>query len=438
MEIQKASIGVNGNRVTMAVPFAKVDRERRIVRGFATLDNVDRQGDRILPEANVRAFEKSRRNLREMHSNIAAGRVVDFQEQEFYDANTGASYRGIYVEAYVSKGAESTWEKVLDGTLSGFSIGGSILDASTEFDKAAGTSVRIIKDYTLDELSLVDNPANPLANVTGFEKNLFTMENVDGHTMVKGMVADTKVENVFYCSVDELAKTSADGSASCSVCSGDMTNIGWVESSADMSTEIGKIVTKFLDSTGSEGGVAKMSDEVTNEEVSTEEVVTTDDVAPEAEADAGTDEVSTDEVEKEETTSDDDVVTSDDTDDDEAEADADEDDDNKDLEKMFDELRDSIKKSIESGREESEKAIERKLEEFSKVYEEKFNALEEDFKGIKKSLEESAEAAEKVSKRLEAVEASTSIKKSVDVSTDKSGASEDAVFKGVFLSDFEG
>ena len=435
MEIQKASIGVNGNRVTMAVPFAKVDRERRTVRGFATLDNVDRQGDRILPEANVKAFEKSRRNLREMHSNIAAGRVVDFQEQEFYDANAGTSHRGIYVEAYVSKGAESTWEKVLDGTLSGFSIGGTILDASNEFDKAAGTTVRIIKDYSLDELSLVDNPANPLANVTGFEKNLFTMENVDGHTMVKGMVADTQVESVYYCSVDELAKTSADNSASCSVCSGDMANIGWVESSADMSTEIGKAITKFLDPTGSEGGVAKMSDEVTNEEVSTDGVVTTDDVAPEAEAEA---DAGTDEAEKDETTSEDDVVTSDETDADEAEDDADEDDDNNDLEKMFDELRDSIKKSIESGREESEKAIESKLEEFSKTYEEKFNALEEDFKGIKKSLEESADAAEKVSKRLEAVESSTSIKKSVDVSTDNSGASEDTVFKGVFLSDFEG
>jgi len=430
MEIQKASIGVKGNRVTMAVPFAKVDQERRTVRGFATLDNVDRQGDRILPEANVKAFEKSRRNLREMHSNIAAGRVVDFQEQEFYDAATNTTHRGIFVEAYVSKGAESTWEKVLDGTLSGFSIGGSIVDASNEFDKAAGTSVRIIKDYNLDELSLVDNPANPLANV-------FTIEKVDGHTMVKGMVADTQVENVYYCSVDELAKTSNADSASCSVCAGDMVNIGWVESSADMSTEIGKTVSKFLDPTGSEGGVAKMSDEVTTDDVKTDDVVTTDNVQPEADADTVDTENDDAKVEDAETKSEDkedaptdDVVTSDDV---KTEAD-----DDQDLEKMFDELRDSIKKSIETGREESERVIEEKLTEFSKAYEEKFNALEEDFKGIKKSLEDSAEAAEKVSKRLEAVESSTSFKKSVDVSTDKSGNSEDAVFKGVFLSDFEG
>ena len=403
MEINKATMGISGSRITMTVPFSKVDKERRTVRGFATLDNLDKQGDRILPEANVRAFEKSRRNLREMHANIAAGRVVDFEEQTYYDAKTDTTYKGIFVEAYVSLGAESTWAKVLDGTLQGFSIGGSIIDASREFDKAAGKTIQIIKDYSLDELSLVDNPANPLANI-------FSVEKVDGHAMIKGMAVDTHLENVFYCSVDELAKTSSESAANCSVCDGDMSNIGWVESAADMSNEIGKVVSKFLSPTESEGGVTKMSDEViTTEtvepEVEVEETVT----EPEAEVET--------EVEVE------------------AEPDVEET-DKVDLEKMFDELRDSITKSIDDSRSESEQAIQAKIDEFSKSYQEKFETLENDFAGLRKSLEGMSDAAEKVSKRLDAVEASTSVKKSTDVTSETTVEGEDhSLFKGVFLND---
>jgi Putative phage serine protease XkdF len=157
------------DKVIYQMGFAKVDQERRIVSGFATLNNVDKQRDIVTTEASLKAFQSFRGNIRELHSKIAAGRLLDYGVTKFHDKVTNKVYDGIFVRAYVSKGAPDTWEKVLDGTLNGFSIGGEILDSETTFDEE-GNAIRVIKDYELSELSLVDNPANPFANVVSIEK----------------------------------------------------------------------------------------------------------------------------------------------------------------------------------------------------------------------------------------------------------------------------
>lgn len=156
-------------KVVYHMPFAKVDQEKRIVSGFATLNNVDRQADIVTTEASVKAFKNFRGNIREQHSRIAAGKMLSFGVEQYFDQVANKIYDGIFVRAYISKGAPDTWEKVMDGTLSGFSIGGNITKWDTTTDDE-GNLVRIIKEYELDELSLVDNPANPLANVVSIEK----------------------------------------------------------------------------------------------------------------------------------------------------------------------------------------------------------------------------------------------------------------------------
>ena len=231
MEINKAVMTLDGNNLKLSVPFAKVDAERRTVSGFATLDNVDQQGDIVTAEASKAAFTRFRGNLREMHAPIAVGKVLDFSEEEFYDAQTDKTYRGIFVSAFVSKGAEDTWQKVLDGTLSGFSIGGKVLDAETVYEKAVDANVQVIKDYQLLELSLVDSPANQFANVFAITKS------VDGEMMVKGIAVDVSLENILYCKTDKIAVASAREDAECAVCGNKMENIGWVESSASDKTE---------------------------------------------------------------------------------------------------------------------------------------------------------------------------------------------------------
>jgi hypothetical protein len=64
INLQKASLSMNGNSVNLTMPISKIDEEKRIVSGFATLDNIDKQGDRILPEASEKAFANFRGNVR--------------------------------------------------------------------------------------------------------------------------------------------------------------------------------------------------------------------------------------------------------------------------------------------------------------------------------------------------------------------------------------
>lgn len=231
----------DGANMRLTLPFAKVDEERRLVSGYATLDNLDSQGDVVLSEASADAFARARGNIREMHQPIAAGHLVDFREDEYYDTETQKFYRGIYVTAYVSKGAESTWEKVLDGTLTGFSIGGNIIEATNEFVKEADATVRFIKKYDLVELSLVDNPANQLANVFAIQKA------ADGSvTKMTGMMAETKIENIFWCETDGVARTIESETAECLNCGKPMVNIGWVENGEQKEEKVREIVAKFL------------------------------------------------------------------------------------------------------------------------------------------------------------------------------------------------
>ena len=221
----------------MSFPIAKVNKEKRTVSGFATLDNIDRHGDIVTSEASEKAFQRFRGNLREMHQPIAIGKVLSFQPEEYFDKESGKTYKGIYVQSYVSKGAQDTWEKVLDGTLTGFSIGGNIVQSS--FEPGDKEDRRVIKEYDLMELSLVDTPANPLANIFSIQKN------ADGDTIVKGMAADTSVENVFWCKTDKIASSSADQSKDCVICGTGMDNVGWIESSE---TEKGLAISKIIDS----------------------------------------------------------------------------------------------------------------------------------------------------------------------------------------------
>jgi len=287
MTIAKAHFDSDGDNLRLSMPFSKVDKERRIVSGFATLDNVDRQKDIVTSEASVKAFSKFRGNIREMHQPLAVGKMVAFKEDKYFDPETKKFYSGVYVSAYVSKGAQDTWEKVLDGTLSGFSIGGKMNKWDDAYDEKMDSTIRIIKEYDLVELSLVDTPANQFANILSVEK-------VDGKDTVKGI--DTQIENVFWdkdsgiviISENEVEKSPTSGEP--------MQNIGFVEkadnekanmikflvdSAKGISTiEINKEVGPMTETTNDV--VETVADEAVVEETTVEE----SQVAPEADSDA--------------------------------------------------------------------------------------------------------------------------------------------------------
>jgi hypothetical protein len=277
MTISKAQWDMEGDNVRLSMPFSKVDAERRIVSGFATLDNIDKQADIVTTDASIKAFKKFRGNIREMHQPTAVGKMVSFKEDKYFDPESKKFYSGVYVSAYISKGAQSTWEKVLDGTLSGFSIGGKMNKWDDGYDAKMDKTVRIIKDYDLTELSLVDNPANQFANI-------FSIEKVDGVDVMKGEAVDTVLENVFYDQESGLVMVSENDSETSPLTGNTMQNIGFVEKMDNEKTEMIKFLVdsaKGIDLSKMNKEVSPMTEDTT---VAADEVVVekSDEVAPEA------------------------------------------------------------------------------------------------------------------------------------------------------------
>ena len=229
----------NGENITLSVPFTKVNREKRTVSGFATLDNIDQTGDVVTSEASLKAFERFRGNLREMHQPLAVGKVVSFKPETFYDPKSGEFYNGVYVDAYISKGAQDTWEKILDGTLQGFSIGGKIINSDNEVNKATGKAVRFIKEYSLVELSVVDSPANELCNILSIQK-------MNGQLIFKGMATEVTTENIFYCADSDSVFISTDSKYVSPITGKETALIGWVETNdVNKAAEIDRILASF-------------------------------------------------------------------------------------------------------------------------------------------------------------------------------------------------
>ena len=217
---EKAYWSTDGNSISVRMPISKVDKERRIVSGWATTDSIDKQGDIVNVEASTKAFEGFRGNVREQHTPLAVGKVVSFKQDKYFDKEENAFYNGIYVDVYVSKGAEDTWHKINEGILTGFSIGGSINDSEEVYNKQLDAPVRVIKDYDLYELSLVDNPANPNSNIVSVQKFNHSDEQIEKNYL----------ENVYWCPTNDNVILSEKSDYSCPECSKNMTNIGFVES----------------------------------------------------------------------------------------------------------------------------------------------------------------------------------------------------------------
>jgi len=276
MTISKGHWATNGDSVRLSLPFAKVDKERRIVSGFASLDNLDKQGDIVTQEASMKAFAGFRGNIREMHQPLAVGKMVNFKEDRYFDPESKKFYSGVFVSAYVSKGAQDTWEKVLDGTLTGFSIGGKMNQWDDGYDEKSDATIRIIKDYDLVELSLVDSPANQFANIMHVEK-------VDGVAVVKGQ--DVELENVFYDEQSGIVMVSDQESAVSPINGEQMKNIGFVEKEDNEKMDI----VKFLVDSAKGMNTSKITEEVnpmskkTKTVEETVEVTKAEEIAPVAE-----------------------------------------------------------------------------------------------------------------------------------------------------------
>ena len=144
------------------VPITKVDATQRMIYGVAALEQEDKSGE-IFDYASSKPYVqewsnelsaatggRNLGNVRAMHGKVAAGHLQDLQ---FNDDD-----KQIEVGAKITDANE--WNKVQEGTYTGFSIGGDYVKRWKDDDGKYRYTAK------LSEVSIVDNPAMPGAHFT--------------------------------------------------------------------------------------------------------------------------------------------------------------------------------------------------------------------------------------------------------------------------------
>jgi phage head maturation protease len=181
-------------------PMTRINAATREIEVTATSEALDAFGTIFDYAASKLAFERWLGNVREMHANQAVGRRVAVICDD--------ARREVRVRLKISRGAESTWQKILDGTLCGASIGAAnVTWQETWRPEIRAEPVRVATAYDLVELSLVDNPANP---------------DCVGIAVVRGMVADEGV-------LDEIEGRRDGNTEDTELCTEDTDEIGVTE-----------------------------------------------------------------------------------------------------------------------------------------------------------------------------------------------------------------
>lgn len=403
------------DKFALSMSISKVDKARRLVYGWGTVDNPDLQDDVVTAEASQKAFAKFKGNLREMHQPIAAGRMVAYKPQQYYDDDSGEIYDGIFVSAYVSEGAEDTWKKVLDGTLSSFSINGVVNESFQKYDERTGKMLRYVTDYTMRELSLVDAGGNQFSNVVSIVKSA---DGTPDH--LEGDLASIEIANVFMCKDDHIVELSADESLVCQY-GHDMKNIGWVEKNTPQTMEkVSGLVKEAVSNIkkSDEGGVDEMAEEVVTTEEGKEETVVKSEEVPHEEAVAEEESAVVDEAAEE-------VVKSEESEETTEEVGGEAVNDAADaLEKAIDKAVEELRKSDERRDERVEqimKDIDGKMDEFRKEFTEKFASYEEKQADITKALEAVTADLNGMSKSVTGLQDASAEKKSGDLGGEPEG-----------------
>ena len=153
------------------------DGDRRLVEGYASVEIVDRQGDIVPVGALERAMLKYMErggNVLYGHENKPVGRVLQWQIIDHPEYNVPA----VRVVAMLNSGykiEDQVWDYVKDKKLKGFSIGGTALQSKSFTNDKTGERAKMLEDLELSEISIVAEPANQGALLTG-------------HSVAKGMI----------------------------------------------------------------------------------------------------------------------------------------------------------------------------------------------------------------------------------------------------------
>ena len=145
------------------VAWSQMKKTARHFAGWATVEIVDKQGDKIeigAFKSTMSKFMKLGATIIDKHSNRKVGSYIGY---EFRNKGDNA---GLWMEGVIYRGHrihDETWDKINSGEYPALSIGADPLKSKQECDEK--TCWNAIKAIDLFEISVVDSPANPEATI---------------------------------------------------------------------------------------------------------------------------------------------------------------------------------------------------------------------------------------------------------------------------------
>ena len=155
------------------------------VAGYASVDMVDKQGDRIPVPALKKAFgqfmdNKAFRNVQLAHSGIQVGEVVDqYEDSSGRVWKSEVDSHGLFVVCKIRNDIQKAREvqkQIRNGDLRAFSIGGQALFRVSKTTPEHGTH-REITDLELHEITLCKKGINPESTYTILKMDVEDMTN---------------------------------------------------------------------------------------------------------------------------------------------------------------------------------------------------------------------------------------------------------------------
>ena len=218
--------------------FEKAAPDQRIVVGYASSERIDGQNDIVDSEALHQALDDYMQwaNLREMHQPKAVGKVLQATPVKGKIRLSDGTVLVNPLRIIAKIVDEDAWSKVKSGVLKGFSIGGKVVNAVTQ--KINGKDIRRITGLTLNEISLVDRPANPDARIVMMKRD-WTLDQDSIEKMVKGGKVD-----------DLILKAKEANPADILPMIQSLRNQAEIQGDLDTAERYNEVITLFLEAMG--------------------------------------------------------------------------------------------------------------------------------------------------------------------------------------------
>lgn len=143
------------------------DKDNRLIKGYATVEVLDRQYDLVPVDTMQRAmlaYMDRGGLLLYGHENKPVGKVINWNVVD----NTEYGVPAVEIVGKINSGYkldDEVWKLIQSKKLTGFSIGGTAIDVGEAVMKD-GSKARVLKEIELGEISIVVEPANQGAVIT--------------------------------------------------------------------------------------------------------------------------------------------------------------------------------------------------------------------------------------------------------------------------------